>query len=333
MKSKTTVVLLLAIMSTMLVASSTALHGGAVLVNFGKVSQSVDPSHINGTVTNAVTTSPIKDANVTANGVSDLTDDNGHYELDIAPGNYTVMVAKSGFASQSKNATVAVNQTATVNFALASPGMGWLVGNVTDSKTSMPIENAVVMVGNKSADTNSAGRYEIELAPGTYNVTASKNGYVSQTMMGVVIREGSMTTVNFALVRVAPVISVRVTPRALNLRSNGRWITVTIELPEGFNAKDINISSIRLNNTTLVAMNAPIEITGGNRTSELIVKFSREAVEALIMNQTGQQSKFGEVKLTITGEFKDHTAFSGSDMIKTILNTPMSRSKMRELRA
>jgi hypothetical protein len=346
MKSKTAVALLLVMASTILLASATtALHDKAIFVTIGKpnkadnlssafeieISSTSDSSQINGTVTNAVTTSPIKDANVTANGVSDLTDDDGHYDLEIAPGNYTVTVTKSGFISQSKNATVAVNQTTTVNFALSSAlaDIGWIVGSVTDANTSMPIEDAVITAGNKSDDTNSAGRYEIELAPGNYSVTAGKSGYVSQTMMGIVVRAGSVTALNFALVRVAPTtpeVTVVVTPSALNLRSNGRWITVSLQVFGGFSAKDINVSSIRLNSTIPVDVGAPIEIVSDNVTSQLTVKFSREAVEAFIFNELEPEGRFGVVELSVTGEFKDQTAFSGSDTIKIILNAPMSEN-------
>lgn len=343
MKRKIIVALLLVAMaSTILFASSSAtFHDKAVLVSSGKldksanlpstlkieVSSTSDPSGINGTVTNMVTTSPIKDANVTANGISDLTDDNGHYELEIAPGNYTVTVTKANFISQSKNTTVAINQTTNVDFAL-SPALataGWIVGSVTDANTSMPIEDAIVMAGNKSDDTNSLGRYEIELTPGTYNVTASKSGYVSQTVMGIVARAGNVTTLNFVLAKAAPSrpkVIVTVAPDALNLRSNGKWISVSIQVAQGFSVKDINVSSIRLNNTILVDPSAPIEIISDNATSMLTVKFSREAVENFILNELEQQGKFGIVKLALTGEFNDKTAFSGNDTIKIILSTP-----------
>ncbi|HVP93165.1 MAG TPA: dockerin type I domain-containing protein, partial [Acidobacteriota bacterium] len=42
-------------------------------------------------------------------------------------------------------------------------------------------------------------------------------------------------------------LTVRICPRFLNLRSRGRWINAYIRLPEGYNASDIDVSSIRLN--------------------------------------------------------------------------------------
>lgn len=334
LKGKIAIALLLfAMVSTILLASSSAtLHnagfGRITVFNNGVLSLS-DPAHINGTVTDAVTTLPINDVNVTANGVSDTTDANGHYNLEIAPGNYTVTAKKAGYTSQSMNATVAVNQTITVNFALSTTPVqtGWIAGNVTDASTHTAIDSAVIMAGNKSTETNSTGLYKIQLAPGTYNVTASKNGYMNQTKTGIIVKAGNVTAIDFALVKVPPIQSkavVVINPRALNLKSHGRWISVSVELPKGLSAKDINISSIRLNDTIPVDLTAPMEISN----SSLILKFSRAAVETLVLQKLAEPGKFGSVTLTITCKLKDGAAVTGSDTIKTIFNAPKKQTEM-----
>ena len=410
MKSTMMIALLAVAMAAIVLfaSGSTALRDKAMLgpsAKYGELAFLSDPSHINGTVTDSATTLPIKDANVTAGGVSDLTDNSGHYNLDIAPGNYTVTVKRLGYIGQSKNASVLVNQTTTVNFALSPnpaevgwisgnvtdantsmpidgasvevngystqtnatgsykiqvpapenysvtaskngyidktvsnvsvtpgnttlvnialtpvpPPFGTLEGNVTDASTHMPIENAVIMAGNKTVETNSSGRYKIELAPGTYNVTASKNRYMNQTKTGIVITAGNVTTLDFELVEVQIKATVVINPRSLNLRSEGRWITASIEFEEGFDVRDVNVSSIKLNNTVPVDLTAPMEFSG----STLIVKFDREAVETFILNELGEPSKFGMITLTLTGKLKDGTTFTGNDTIKTIFNMPI----------
>jgi len=406
MRSKIMIALLaIAMASIVLFASgSITLHEVTLgpFAKYGKLAALADPSGINGTVTDSVTTLPIKDANVTAGGVFDLTDSNGRYDLNVASGNYTVSVKRLGYLSQPKNATVPVNMTTTVNFVLvpnlaemgwiagnvtntnttlpiegasvevngfstqtnatgrykiqvpapenysvtaskngyfdktvsnvsAKPGnttfvnialtpvpppVGTLEGNVTDASTHMPIENAVIMAGNKSAETNSSGRYKIELSPGTYNVTSSKKGYINQTKTGIVITAGNVTTLDFALVEAQIKATVIIHPRSLNLKSEGRWITASIEFEEGFDVRDINVSSIKLNNTVPVDLTAPMEFSG----STLIVKFDREAVETLILNELGQPDKFSSATLTLTGKLKDGTTFTGNDTIKTIFN-------------
>lgn len=293
---------------------------------------SAGDSGINGTVTDASTLAPIVNATVKAANITTMTDSEGHYEITIAPGNYTVMATKLGYTNQSKTASVIVNQTKTVNFALSKvvQEMGWIAGIVTDANTSMPLTGANVTADGFTATTNSNGTYKIQvLAMKTYNVTAEKTGYKEKTVSNVTVAANQTKTVNFALTRnptppppTTIPAKIRIEPRSLNLKSNGKWITVEIELPKNFSIRDINVSSIRLNGTIPVAENAPMNFADTDETGKLIVKFSREAVQDLIM-RNGQTTKFAKVTLTITGNLNG-TMFSGNDTIKTILPMPNS---------
>jgi hypothetical protein len=77
---------------------------------------------------------------------------------------------------------------------------GTLTGLVTNAGTGEPIAGASVTAGVYSAATNSSGEYTILMAPGTYDVTASKFGYAPETVTGVEIVEDGTTTQDFALV-------------------------------------------------------------------------------------------------------------------------------------
>ena len=164
---------------------------------------------INGTATDTSTTLPIQGATIAANGVSNTTDAEGHYQISIASGTYTVTADKSGYTSASKQATVTAGETTTVNFALEPipppPAQGTLNGTVTDASTTLPIEDATVTAtGGKSDTTDASGHYEITLDAGTYNVTAEKTGYITQTVKDVVIVAEKTTTQNIALEPVPP---------------------------------------------------------------------------------------------------------------------------------
>ncbi|HEV7239407.1 MAG TPA: carboxypeptidase regulatory-like domain-containing protein [Thermoanaerobaculia bacterium] len=77
---------------------------------------------------------------------------------------------------------------------------GTLTGTVVDATTTAPISGANVSVdGTHSTSTNASGVYSIVVPIGTYDVTASKFGYVPQTATGVVISTDTTTTRNFAL--------------------------------------------------------------------------------------------------------------------------------------
>jgi hypothetical protein len=108
-------------------------------------------------------------------------------------------------------------------------------------------------------------------------------------------------------------------PRTLNLKSHGNWITGIILLPAKVNASDIETSSIKLNNTIAVSSDAPVHMFHGG----LIVKFSREAVIALIResldsNVSVNCGKSTHVTVTVSGTLTSGLKFSGSDTIRVI---------------
>lgn len=101
-------------------------------------------------------------------------------------------------------------------------------------------------------------------------------------------------------------------PNTLNQKSKGKWITVYIEFPEGFDVNDIDVSTVMLNDE----IPAEIHPTGvGDKDVDGIpdrmVKFNRTAVIDFLEN--------GEmVYITITGELIDGTPFTGTDVIRVI---------------
>ena len=115
------------------------------------------------------------------------------------------------------------------------------------------------------------------------------------------------------LVAIAPVFSdimydavVRVTPRTLNLKSNGRWISATIGLPDGcgYTASDIDVSSILLNDEVQA------EHPSSPKCGEFKVKFSR--AEAAGILPVGDS-----VEIKITGSV-GAGEFEGFDTIRVI---------------
>jgi hypothetical protein len=113
--------------------------------------------------------------------------------------------------------------------------------------------------------------------------------------------------------------TVDITPDTLNLESEGQWITAHIQLPEGYNAADINASTILLNRTISAVSNPKYDFVADSRKYlvdhnkdgilERMVKFDLAEVMTLL--------SVGEAKLTISGEAKV-IRFEGSDTIRVI---------------
>lgn len=105
---------------------------------------------------------------------------------------------------------------------------------------------------------------------------------------------------------------VDVDPDTLNLKSKGRWITAYIELEEGHDVNDINLSTILLENSVPLEYH-PTEIGDYDNDGipDLMVKFDRSDVEDML---TPSES----VTLKITGSLKTGEGFEGGDDFRVI---------------
>jgi len=131
-------------------------------------------------------------------------------------------------------------------------------------------------------------------------------------------------TMNYFFIEEMPIIEANIViePEALNLASNGKWITGYIELPQGYSVNDINPSSIRINDAVPID-NSFTPIIGdydSDGIPDLTVKFDRAAVSGLvsgvleILVDTG---KFSVADLTVSGNILE-ASFSGTCPIKII---------------
>ena len=103
--------------------------------------------------------------------------------------------------------------------------------------------------------------------------------------------------------------TVDVNPDTLNLKSKGKWVTVHIELPVGYDVGDIDIGTVRLEDT-VSPESKPVEIGDydADGIADLMVKFDKAAVVAVV--GAGE-----EAELVVTGEVAG-TPFEGSDTIR-----------------
>jgi hypothetical protein len=107
--------------------------------------------------------------------------------------------------------------------------------------------------------------------------------------------------------------AIRVTPRTLNLKSRGRWVTGSIELTPSppFLAQDIDISTVLLNGAVPAEPDRwVIEDVNQNGIDELIVNFDRALVQSVL-------PQGDSVEVVITGTAGTRT-FAGLDTIRTI---------------
>src|SRR2546422_1904971 len=114
-------------------------------------------------------------------------------------------------------------------------------------------------------------------------------------------------------------------PDALNPASHGRWVTVYIELPAGYDPRDIEPASVRLNDTLAPVLDPKYGFVSGTSgyitdhdgdgIEERMVKFDRAAVIALLPP--------GTYPIRIAGRLVGGAEFTGlSDSIRVAGSRP-----------
>ncbi len=164
---------------------------------------------ISGTVTDAATQSPIVGATVscTCSLNSTSTDTSGDYSFSgLTPASdYSLSFSESGYASQTfNNVTVAAGTTTTENAQLALGAGGVISGHVTDATAtgnpSLPGVTVACTCQGGSATTDSLGTYSFTGLPsGSYSMTFSAIGFVSEHLDNVPVTAGVTTTEDAAL--------------------------------------------------------------------------------------------------------------------------------------
>jgi len=107
--------------------------------------------------------------------------------------------------------------------------------------------------------------------------------------------------------------TVDIDPNTIDLKSQGKWITAYVTLPEGYDVGDIDISTVQLDGIIAAAWGDDFE------DDALMVKFDREAVIAYLKGKS--LALPANVTLKVTGMIGDLT-FEGSDTIRVIEPPP-----------
>jgi hypothetical protein len=106
--------------------------------------------------------------------------------------------------------------------------------------------------------------------------------------------------------------AVDMVPDWMSLDTKEDWITVYIELPAGLPVEDMEVSTLRLNDT--VSPEKKQFFIGDyddDGIPDMMVKFSRQKVSQLLQSNE-------DVELTVTGRLKNGLRFEGSHSLKAI---------------
>ena len=125
---------------------------------------------------------------------------------------------------------------------------------------------------------------------------------------------GSELVLGFTYVEVETIdATLDFDPDVLNPKSNGKWVTCYLELPAGYSVQDIDLGTVLLNGA--VPMDAAHEVSygdvDGDGVADVVLKFDRQAVQAILMPGEG-------VQVEVSGELSDGISFSGTDTSRVL---------------
>ena len=126
---------------------------------------------------------------------------------------------------------------------------GWITGNIFLDGGSGNVEDVEVTAGSITVNPDVNGDYTIEIAPGTYDVIASLDGYVTDTVANVVVEEGITTSgIDLTLVTTVGIEDVNVATIGLTGNfPNPFSSTTTIKFKIADSDKNTNISIYNFN--------------------------------------------------------------------------------------
>lgn len=127
-----------------------------------------------------------------------VTDEEGYLTVEVDPGTYNLTFVKDGYQSETVSVTVEENETRNINVILEpitppTPAGKGIIKIKTD-----PGNVDVYIAGTKIGTTDDEGYLDLEVDPGTYEITFKKEGYYDETKT-MFIKEGEVKTLAVTL--------------------------------------------------------------------------------------------------------------------------------------
>jgi hypothetical protein len=150
---------------------------------------------IEGNVTLVGGTAGVTMVTVTAGDITTHPNSSGYYSMVVPSGTYSVFGTLAGYYPDTVF-NVVVNTgltTSDVDLTLEALPTGYISGNVVLLEGTGDVTQVEVTAGYHMVNPDANGDYMMELEIGTWDVTASLDGYIPETNGNVVVDEGQTT--------------------------------------------------------------------------------------------------------------------------------------------
>ena len=217
-----------------------------------------------------------------------------------------------------------------------SAAINWTTDEASDSQVEYGTTTAYGLITTLASATTTAH----QVALGSLASSTTYHYLVkSKDVAGNLATSTDYTFVTLAPATTTPpvvgevTVRVKIEPRTLNVKSRGKWVQAQVLFPEGYDARDVVISSVKLNNTLSpekVKVKArkdkkhddddgDEDDDDNDRESALNLKFSRSAVINLLNGGTAATSTASSVikEIVISGTVGSKT-FGGTTTIRVV---------------
>lgn len=128
-------------------------------------------------------------------------------------------------------------------------GQGTISGTLFDQSNSEPLLFANVLVSGTTdgASTDLDGKYQLELAAGTYTIEASYTGYQTKTIQEVVVKDGQVTYLDIALSEEAELLQEVVVTATVIQRSENALLLLqrnSDKIQDGISSQEMSRYSV-----------------------------------------------------------------------------------------
>lgn len=115
-------------------------------------------------------------------------------------------------------------------------------------------------------------------------------------------------------------VVVDIKPDTLSTKSSGRWITCYITPSEGYDARDIDASSVTLEGVSALPNQFGYVDINEDGICELMVKFDRSTILADLLTITYEEYLVCVYLMHIAGSYTDGVSFTGTDSVNVFYN-------------
>jgi hypothetical protein len=174
--------------------------GGTSVANFS-LTPTASTGTVTGKITNLATGGILSGATVKWGSMAVSTNTSGVYTIsNVTSSNQSLTASATGYLPRSGSVNVAAGATATLNFQLATAGIISIKAvngsGAADPGATVTIQGGIIST-TVTGTTNSSGAFSSNWIPiGTYTVTISESGHLTQTQSAAV-KSGQTTAVNF----------------------------------------------------------------------------------------------------------------------------------------